>query len=109
MNQVPRITCKYLQKWVTDKLKELEIPMHCTEVVKTRFRGQDYENGATTLYIRLAENEKSEWAATMYANEFIHQIQERVNQGYKLQLYLQLGGGNYIEFEKSYLATSAIK
>ena len=84
-----RITKKYLQNWLTNKLNELEIDWVCTDVSRSYNRPFDIEGGACQLFFRIKHktdtnsffNEK-----TIYGFYSMGQIQDYIKMGYELHL-----------------------
>lgn len=84
-----RITSKYLQNWLSNKFKELEIPWQCVDVVRSGSLGKEVEAGACFLYFRikpLREDLCMYDQITMLGFYSMGQYQKLLNSGHELYL-----------------------
>ena len=81
--KMKRITSRSLVKLINEMLVQLEIKAECIKVVKTRFRGQDYEGGARIFYA-IVKTTDGECQIDGY-NQY-YEIQNAINEGKKLIL-----------------------
>lgn len=82
-----RVTKKYLIKWVNEEFKRLEInDWEVFQIDKTRFRSQDYEEGACFLYVRFRFKENHTSTARFLCFYPLKEYEEHINNGKKLKL-----------------------
>lgn len=95
-----RVTCKKLADWLNSELKRLEINNWVvTSVEPTRFRSQDYENGAAWLYIRYQHINGNPIPIVnhmFYCFYPISYLQKCLNSGYEL----------YIRFDRNMILSN---
>jgi len=90
----PRITLNYLKDWLTNKMVELELPFVCVESYRTRYRAQDYENGAYALGFRMAHVEQPEiYEFTVYSFYSIATLKQHIDIGYQMFLHIKRNAG----------------
>lgn len=90
-----RITGKYLTDWINNKLKELEIDFHVTEISRTRFTGEQYEGGACKQIIRIASNQNENETCSFLCYFNMQELEEYVNSGWRLSLQFNNRIGNF--------------
>lgn len=82
-----RITAKYLQDWVNKKFEHLEITEYeCYLVERTYFTTDQYESGATALYIKIRSkgSDNPYLTGTMFCFYSMRTLTEYINNGYEL-------------------------
>lgn len=81
-----RLTKKYILNWVNEKFKSLEINGYkAGDMYHTRFRGQDYEAGATTHIIRVYD-ENGDYAFNINFLWGIKEVEYYLNNGHELNI-----------------------
>lgn len=80
-----RVTKRYLTKWIDDKMQELEIDLHVSDITHTRLRGHEYEGGAAVYIVTLRPHNGNMCSNVyFYIHYHMGQLQDYLNSGYKL-------------------------
>lgn len=89
-----RVTQKYILSECNRLLEKFEIDYVAYEIYKTRYRGHDYEGGASHFNIRVAPKNVAHTpsnSCTIFVFYPIYALQDYLNNGYRFTLELRDG------------------